>query len=107
MPRVLNIRNLPNHRIPESAVYVGRANKALGLDGSKWRNPFKMTAVLGTPTERRAYVIEMYRNHIIAEIQNGGLDISELRGRDLVCWCSPLPCHGDVLLALANQEVSR
>jgi hypothetical protein len=28
--------------------------------------------------------------------------LSELRGRDLVCWCAPLLCHGDVLLALAN-----
>ncbi|WP_040175876.1 DUF4326 domain-containing protein [Phaeobacter piscinae] len=30
----------------------------------------------------------------------------ELRGRDLACWC-PLdqPCHADVLLKLANDEV--
>jgi hypothetical protein len=28
--------------------------------------------------------------------------LPELRGRDLVCWCAPLPCHGDVLLELAN-----
>ena len=24
--------------------------------------------------------------------------LSELRGRDLVCWCAPKPCHGDVLI---------
>ena len=29
--------------------------------------------------------------------------LSELRGGDLVCWCRPLPCHGDVLLRLANE----
>ena len=28
----------------------------------------------------------------------------ELRRRDLVCWCAPLPCHGDVLLRLANKD---
>lgn len=30
-------------------------------------------------------------------------DLTELRGRDLVCWC-PLdaPCHADTLLAIAN-----
>ena len=35
----------------------------------------------------------------IAQVQ------SELRGRDLACWC-PLdqPCHADVLLELANGE---
>ena len=33
--------------------------------------------------------------------------LSELRGRDLVCWC-PLdqPCHADVLLEVANQEAT-
>jgi len=28
--------------------------------------------------------------------------ISELRGKDLVCWCAPKPCHADILLELAN-----
>jgi hypothetical protein len=28
--------------------------------------------------------------------------LHELRGKDLVCWCAPKPCHGDVLLRLAN-----
>jgi hypothetical protein len=34
-------------------------------------------------------------------------DLSELRGHDLMCWC-PLgqPCHADVLLALANGDLS-
>ena len=31
--------------------------------------------------------------------------LPELRGLDLVCWCAPLPCHGDVLLRLANEYV--
>ncbi|WP_201304910.1 DUF4326 domain-containing protein [Streptomyces sp. GS7] len=26
----------------------------------------------------------------------------DLAGRDLMCWCSPLPCHADVLLGLAH-----
>ena len=28
--------------------------------------------------------------------------LDELRGRDLVCFCAPRPCHGDLLLRLAN-----
>jgi hypothetical protein len=28
--------------------------------------------------------------------------IGELRGKDLVCFCAPAPCHGDLLLRLAN-----
>jgi hypothetical protein len=27
----------------------------------------------------------------------------ELRGLDLVCWCAPEACHGDVLLEIAND----
>lgn len=31
--------------------------------------------------------------------------LSELRGKDLACWCSlDKPCHADVLLELANQD---
>jgi hypothetical protein len=39
--------------------------------------------------------------HIIAPT----LDLTELRGKNLACWC-PLdqPCHADVLLELANKE---
>jgi hypothetical protein len=31
--------------------------------------------------------------------------IDELRGQDIGCWCAldGLPCHGDVILALANE----
>jgi hypothetical protein len=28
----------------------------------------------------------------------------ELRGRDLVCVCAPMPCHGDALIEVANGE---
>ena len=31
-------------------------------------------------------------------------ELPELRGCDLVCWFAPLPCHGDVLLELANER---
>ena len=82
MPRVLNKRA---DKIPEGAVYIGRP--------SKWGNPFK----IGVDGNRET-VIELYRRYI----QTTNLDFSELKGKDLVCWCSPLPCHGDVLLELAN-----
>ena len=28
----------------------------------------------------------------------------ELRGKTLGCWCAPKPCHGDVLLEIANER---
>ena len=32
---------------------------------------------------------------------------SELRGKNLACWCAPAqPCHGDALLAIANEGLA-
>lgn len=62
-----------------------------------WGNPF----VIGRDGSR-SDVIRLYADwivkqpHLIARLH-------ELRGRNLACWCAPLPCHGDVLLRLANK----
>jgi hypothetical protein len=41
----------------------------------------------------------LYKVHL----KRSGLDLEELRGRNLACWCSPTDlCHADVLLARAN-----
>ena len=29
--------------------------------------------------------------------------LAALAGKDLVCWCAPARCHGDVLVRLANK----
>ncbi|GJE67706.1 hypothetical protein LNAOJCKE_4938 [Methylorubrum aminovorans] len=86
MCRVLNKRNGTH----DLAVYIGR--------GSKWGNPF----VIGRHGNR-AEVIAKYglwladRHHLLRALD-------ELRGRDLVCWCAPLACHGDLLKYLANAS---
>lgn len=82
-PRVLNKRN---DLATDRSVYVGRP--------TKWGNPF----VIGRDGTRDE-VIAKYRGWLERE----GLDVSELRGRDLICWCSPEPCHADVLLEVANR----
>ena len=87
MPKVYNKRD---KNIPSGAVYVGRP--------SKWGNPFKI-GEHGT----REQVIEAYRLWILRG--NPLKDkLSELKGKDLVCWCAPKPCHADVLLELANRQ---
>ncbi len=36
------------------------------------------------------------------------LDLSDLRGKNLACWCRPgASCHADVLLELANEDASQ
>jgi hypothetical protein len=96
MPKVLNVRHL--QELPPGAVYIGRAvprhPKAWVHVGSKWANEFKIGRD-GTRDE----VIAKYRTWICDQPDLlAALD--ELEGHDLVCWCAPKPCHGDVLLEL-------
>ena len=82
-PKVLNRR----HGVPPpGAVYVGR--------GSPWGNPFQ----IGRDGDR-ATVIERFRCEVLPT-----LDVSALRGKALVCYCAPLPCHADLLLAKSNAN---
>jgi hypothetical protein len=87
MPKVWNKRD-PN--CPKDAVYVGRP--------SKWGNPFK----IGLDGSREQ-VIAKYEYWLTQGANTPIRDIGDLKGKDLICWCSPLPCHGDVLLELANK----
>lgn len=86
MPRVLNKRN---DRIPQGAIYIGRP--------SKWGNPY----VIGRDGSRED-VIRKYEMYFNASYLCH--EVSELKGKDLVCWCSPEACHGDVLLKYANGD---
>lgn len=90
-PRVFSRRPLPG-AAPADAVYVGRP--------SVFGNPF----AIGVDGDR-ATVIARYEAWIVAPEQAELLARArrELRGRDLVCWCAPLPCHADVLLRLCNE----
>jgi hypothetical protein len=70
-------------------VYIGRP--------SKWGNPF----VIGRDGTREQ-VIRKFTAYAIAT----GLDKAartELTGKVLGCFCAPLPCHGDLLAAWAND----
>lgn len=85
-PVVLNKRQFAD--LPRGSVYVGRP--------SVWGNPF----LVGRDGNRTA-VIRKYETYITTRpllLKR----LHMLRGKNLVCWCAPLPCHADVLLRLAN-----
>jgi len=76
--------------MPAGAVYVGRP--------SKWGNPFTL-AEYGPKL-----ALSNYRGRITGLVLVGAIDLAELRGKDLACWCKiGEPCHADILLELANQ----
>lgn len=90
---------------------------------SKWGNPYCVVGpVRGKWYIEQNYLAEaeydkkqeavrdaviMYRQWLREMVAFGKLDITELTGRDIACWCDlNAPCHGDVLLELANEEAA-
>jgi hypothetical protein len=66
-------------RMPKNTLYVGRP--------TKWGNKFTS--------------LTDYEYWVKWECKMGRLDLEELRGKNLCCWCKPQdPCHCDVLLRL-------
>ena len=107
MPERIQRRRTKGWRMPENTVCVDRT--------SRWGNPFKI-GVDGTPAE----CVQKYKDLMFPyrhRGKNSGLDKffiteanmrdvqSELRGKNLACWCKiGSPCHADVLLELANAQ---
>ena len=83
------VHNKYKSTAPSDAVYIGRP--------SKWGNPF----VIGKDGTRQE-VVQKYKDYILSN-QSLLSQIKELRGKDVVCFCAPQQCHGDVLIELANQ----
>lgn len=88
MPKV---HNKYHKTAPADAVYIGR--------GSPYGNKF----VIGEPHPStgdpmtRDDVCDLFEEHLLPY-----MDLSAIRGKDLVCFCKPKRCHGDSLLEAAN-----
>lgn len=101
--RVAHIRTGTN----ENTVYIGRPRA-----GQPWGfgNPF----ALG-PDGGRTTVITKYETWLRTGESFGNRDATParrqwildnlhiLRGKTLLCFCSPQPCHGDVLVTLIEE----
>jgi hypothetical protein len=92
-------------RLPENTVVVARP--------TKWGNPYRVGATVhfGPSWSGRDSIVQdakeavrLFRRWVFN--LRSATDISELRDKNLACWC-PLdqPCHADVLLELANAQV--
>jgi hypothetical protein len=90
---------------PEGVVYIGRRmTRRLGgwdLPESKWANPFKIDTPGRPGHGTREEALARYREHVLLDPELRAA-LPELRGEVLGCWCTPLPCHGGVLAALAD-----
>jgi hypothetical protein len=86
---IVNIKHNPQVTYD---LYMGRVNKWLGLEQSKWANPFPMKN-----EGQRPIVLEQYRQHILScpELIT---NLSELKGKTLACYCAPKKCHCNILI---------
>lgn len=78
--------------VPSDAVFIGRP--------SKWGNPY--TIGLDGPRDE---VIEKFRIHLAESPKLIQAAKNELAGKHLLCFCKPAPCHGDILLSVANSKI--
>lgn len=88
MPRVWNRSQLIS--IPPGAVLIDRT--------TRFGNPYRIG-----PDGTRTECIAQFERDTLNDPEFIELIRNELCGRDLVCWCWPKPCHGDVLLRIANE----
>jgi hypothetical protein len=107
-PRPRRVRvegDLYHGRVPEGAVYVGRA--APGLAASPYANPHRLGKPCTVPdcdgkVHTRAEAVSRYREDLRERPDLGEGIRRDIVGRDVACWCKPgEECHGDVVLSVA------
>lgn len=98
-------------KMPEGTIYVGRP--------TKWGNPYKVGDTVKNLMGKEFIIedtqeaVNCYKNLFLIRLNPGFIfgqslmlhaDLSELKGKDLACWCRlDKPCHADILLELANK----
>ena len=91
MTTVVNLRKEPYD------IYIGR--------GSPWGNPYSHLSYgkAKFETRTRDEAIDKYKEWILTQPELLSR-LEELRGKRLGCYCSPLRCHGHVLVELLNER---
>jgi hypothetical protein len=102
-PRRVRVEgDLYHGRVPEGAVYVGRA--APGLPASPYANPHRLGKPCAVPecagaVHTREVAVSRYREDLRHRPDLVDGIRREITGRDVACWCkADEVCHGDVVL---------
>lgn len=89
---VCKVLNISKDAATENSVYIGRP--------SKFGNPF----VIGKDGTR-SEVIAKFEKYLLETPDLLKAANEELQGKDLICYCAPKACHGDILLFHANKII--
>ena len=82
------VHNKYHNTAPAGAVYIGRP--------TIWGNPYSVDDY-GREKAVKLYCHWIQSHPVLVEQAK-----RQLAGKDLVCFCAPKLCHGDVLMAIAN-----
>lgn len=88
---MFKVYNKYHKNAPIDAVYVGR--------GTPFGNPF----IIGKDGDRDE-VCDKFEEMIHQNENLKKLVKQKLKGKNLICFCSPKRCHADTLLKIANED---
>ena len=102
-PQRIQLSRRKGWRMPANTVKVDRT--------TKWGNPFvpgkpvPHGPMKGQVVQDKRHAFVLFRSFAPLYPALVSAAKTELRGKNLACWCRPgEPCHADVLLELANKE---
>lgn len=87
----LKVYNIKDNYPKDNYVYIGR--------GSVAGNPYKIGRS-GTRDE----CCDKFEKLLEYDLILKQIIIDYCKGKNLVCYCKPLRCHGDYILKIANEE---
>lgn len=77
---------------PADGVYIGR--------GSVWGNPY----VIGKHGDRQM-VLTQFALYAKRRLEQEPEWLAPLQEKNLVCFCAPLPCHGNIIQEILREKV--
>lgn len=87
----------------DNQIYIGR--------GSIWGNPFthlplsRTKAQFQVATEEESMIrYEAWLRERLASDPKLRDELRKLEGHELVCYCKPRPCHGDIIITLIEES---
>jgi hypothetical protein len=101
MTTVINIKDAPEGwKNNQEYVYIGMEGR--GFDGY-FGNPFLLY-----DEKERLDILEQYKEWFLISLSKSKVfknKILKLKDKTLVCFCSPKPCHGDIIAEYLNNEI--
>lgn len=109
-PKRIQRKRMKGWRMPENTISVTRPGK--------YGNPFPINSLqrfvdAETGQEFEGRIVDakgslaFFRKYAEERASKGAQWLLPLRGKNLACWCADgAQCHADILLELANREVT-